>query len=195
MKIAIAAAVLLLGAGGCSSGGHGARETTSAAPGMSATASRTSAPHTVARTQGGASVSPPPSFDVPALPGAIALLKGNEVAGRLYVDKVTVTKTDNDPNYPTAATNGNFVVFSVRAESGINGLNIDGVSDFYVLVNGRHYDPDNGNAYLINGELSPTTLNAGEHTEGKVTFDLPSQHGLLEYAPGYLGAPLATWKY
>jgi hypothetical protein len=95
-----------------------------------------------------------------------------------------------------APANGYFVTFTGRVDSTIDGLEI-GDLDFYTLVGGRHYDAGNGNVYggaNTDNELGYTTVNAGEHTQGTMSFDVGSRHGLLPYAPDY-GGPIATWKY
>ena len=138
----------------------------------------------------------PPS--VKGIPGSIAITQDDQPAGTVAIASVKSTQKSS-VDYGLAPAKGYFVTFTVRVNSTIDGLNI-GAMDFYTVVGGRHYDAGTGNVYggvNPDNELTYIILNAGEHTQGTISFDLPSPHGQLRYAPIYqgLGAPVATWKY
>jgi hypothetical protein len=137
---------------------------------------------------------PPP---VKSIPGSINITQDEQPAGTLAVSRVHEIHPEKQRRLRPGA-NGYFLTFTVRVNSAIDGLGI-GALDFYTVVGGRHYDAGNGNVYEgvnTDNELSYTTLNAGEHTQGTISFDLPSPHGQLHYAPIYPGtAPSVAWKY
>ena len=138
----------------------------------------------------------PPS--VKGIPGSIGITQDDQPAGTVAIASVKSTQKSS-VDYGLAPANGYFVTFTVRVNSTIDGLNI-GDLDFYTVVGGRHYDAGNGNVYGgVNpgNELNYTILNAGEHTQGTISFDLPSPHGraaVRTHLPGP-GRLIATWKY
>lgn len=113
----------------------------------------------------------------------------------------TATTQPADPEIGSKPTNGYFVIIDVRADnltSATGSFDFNPL-DFYVRVNGAHYDEANGNSFdalsSSSEELSATTLNPGEHTTGKIVFDVPSPNGTLVYAPNISGESLIEWKY
>ena len=200
-KAAIAFAVVAVGFGiaGPSIVDNGAKDvntadTSSLSPSVAPTETTPNVPTTEEPTP-----TPPASHAPPvkSIPGSINITQDDQPAGTLAVASVKSTRKSN-VDYGLPPANGYFVTFTVRVNSTIDGLGI-GALDFYTVLGGRHYDAGNGNVYEgvnTNNELSYTTLNAGEHTQGTICFDLPSPHGQLQYAPIYQGATsIAIWKY
>lgn len=112
--------------------------------------------------------------------------------------QVTTQSTDGSGNSPV---NGYFVVVhvSAAADSAYTSGWYVSESDFYDLVNGRHYDNGSGNAFdaLTSGQANSlsTQLAAGETTDGWLSFDVPRRHGEIVYAPNSNGQPIAEWSY
>jgi hypothetical protein len=78
----------------------------------------------------------------------------------------------------TVASGGGGSGGEVRFRLGETGL---------VRRDGRRY-------YESGGDLDAATLNPGETVEGTVTFDVPDQHGVVVYAPGF-GRVLGSWQF
>ena len=124
----------------------------------------------------------------------------NNTIGTLTVNLTAVTtqSADGTGNSPV---NGWFVVVKVEAaadSSYSQGWNVS-ESDFYALVGSQHYDNGGGNAFdaLTNGQANSldTNLAAGESTTGWLSFDVPSKHGEIVYAPNSNGQPVVEWSY
>jgi hypothetical protein len=120
--------------------------------------------------------------------------------GTLTVNLAAVTTQSADGS-GLSPVNGWFVVVKVEAAadpSYTSGWYVSG-SDFYVLVGSQHFSEGNGNAFdaLTSGEQNSldTTLAAGETATGYVSFDVPSKHGEIVYAPNSNGQPIAEWSY
>jgi hypothetical protein len=120
--------------------------------------------------------------------------------GALTVESAHVTTLSADGS-PNAPVNGYYVVVHVKAaadSSYTSGWYVS-KSDFYDLVNGQHYDNGNGNAFaaLASGQANSlsTLLAAGETTDGWLSFDVPSRHGEIVYAPNSNLQPIAEWSY
>jgi hypothetical protein len=124
----------------------------------------------------------------------------NATMGAITVEPVTVTTQSADGTGNTPQ-NGWFVVAEVKvaANSSYSGGFYISADDFYALEGSSHYDNGNGNAYdaLTDGEQDSldTTLAAGETTTGWISFDVPSKHGEIAYAPNSNGQPIVEWSY
>ncbi len=88
---------------------------------------------------------------------------------------------------------------TIRALPGYTGGVFVSSADFYVLANSQHYDEGNGTSFDAMADpgldLASTTLAAGESTHGKLTFDVPSRHGEIVFAPNENHQPVAEWSY
>jgi hypothetical protein len=120
--------------------------------------------------------------------------------GTLTVESANVTTQSADGS-GNAPVNGYFIVVHVKAaadSSYSSGWDVS-ESGFYDLVGSRHYDNGNGNAFdaLTSGQANSldTTLAAGETTDGWLSFDVPSRHGEIVYAPNTNGQPVVEWSY
>jgi hypothetical protein len=185
-----------------------------ASPGSSSSANDTPAPPTNIQSSAFATVSQPnaagsPSAasSSPAAPGMLSQGQSstlsdssNATIGTLTVslDAVTTQSADGSGNSPV---NGWFVVMEVKAAADPSytaGWPVY-LSDFYALVGNSHYDEGNGNAFdaLTSGQQNTldTTLAAGETTTGWISFDVPSRHGEIVYAPNSNGQPVVEWSY
>lgn len=120
-------------------------------------------------------------------------------AATIILRKRTISSQPVD-QFSSGPQNGYFVAIHVEvsADPSLNsGFDINPL-DFYALSGSAHYDEGDGNAYEgpHNGaELNATTLNAGETASGWLSFDLPTPHGKIVYAPNLDGQPLAYWKF
>jgi hypothetical protein len=122
-------------------------------------------------------------------------------------DAATVTVSDYHAStspvdqYSEGPANGYFVTFTATdvANSSFTSGFTASPDDFYALVNGQHYGITDGNALEglsdASSELSFTNLAASETASGKLSFDVPSAHGLIVYAPNLNGQPVVEWKY
>jgi hypothetical protein len=153
-----------------------------------------------------------PASSAPSLPSGPAMLapgqgepvsigSSSQTAATITVESINVS-TQPAQAYGSAPANGYFVVIQVKAavdSSYTDGFQVNQY-DFYDLVRGHHYDPDNGNAYdalsdsQSNQDIT-ATLGAGETSSGWIAFDVPHPHGYIVYAPNANGQPLAEWKY
>ncbi len=120
--------------------------------------------------------------------------------GTLTVESANVTTQSADGS-GKAPANGYYVVVHVKAaadSSYTSGWYVS-ESDFYDLVNGQHYGNGYGNAFhaLASGQANSlsTLLAAGETTDGWLSFDVPSRHGEIVYAPTSNLPPIAEWSY
>jgi hypothetical protein len=120
--------------------------------------------------------------------------------GTLTVESAQVTTQSADGS-GNAPVNGYYVVVYVKAAADPSYTSgwLVGESDFYNLVNSQHYDNGNGNSFdaLTSGQANSleTTLAAGETTDGWLSFDAPSRHGEIVYAPNSNGQPIVEWAY
>jgi hypothetical protein len=139
---------------------------------------------------------PPIKWTLPVGLPMVVLADDGTVAGQITAVSVRSTRNPAD-QYSPAPAHGYFVIFTIRADAKQAGLNV-GETDFYALINGQHYNVGDGNAYSATdpaADLNYATLNAGEHTQGVIAFDLPAVHGTLEYAPNFNGGDLGGWKF
>jgi hypothetical protein len=120
--------------------------------------------------------------------------------GTLTVASANITTQSADGS-GTAPTNGYYVVVHVKAAADsayTSGWPVS-ESDFYDLVNGSHYGNGNGNAFnaLTSAQANSLSaqLAAGETADGWLSFDVPSRHGEIVYAPNSNAQPLAEWSY
>lgn len=155
----------------------------------------------------------PPATSAPAVPAAPApapaqtgpvagavgdpLTLSNDTGdiGTITVKSVNATSTPYD-QYGEAPKHGEFLIANVRADATGDMSVYEG--DFYVLVNGQHYEQGNGNAlFALSGDtLGMTDLHAGEHTSGPIVFDIPAGvHGKIVYDPNFDGPPIGSWSF
>jgi hypothetical protein len=123
-----------------------------------------------------------------------------QTIGTLTVESANVTTQSADGS-GTAPANGYYIVVHVKAtadSSYTSGWYIS-ESGFYDLVNGSHYSNGNGNAFnaLTSAQANSLSaqLAAGETADGWLSFDVPSRHGEIVYAPNSNGQPIAEWSY
>jgi hypothetical protein len=112
--------------------------------------------------------------------------------------QVTTQSADGSGNAPA---NGYYIVVHVSAtadSSYTSGWSVS-ESNFYDLVNSSHYSNGNGNAFdaLTSAQANSLSaqLAAGETADGWLSFDVPSRHGEIVYAPNSNGQPIAEWSY
>jgi hypothetical protein len=120
--------------------------------------------------------------------------------GTLTVTSARVTTQSADGS-GTAPANGYYVVVHISADADsayTSGWYVS-EGDFYDLVRGSHYSNGNGNAFdaLTSAQANSLSaqLAAGEKAEGWLSFDVPSRHGAIVYAPNSDGQPIAEWTY
>jgi hypothetical protein len=120
--------------------------------------------------------------------------------GTLTVKSARVTTQSADGS-GTAPANGYYVVVhvSAAADSAYTSGWYVSEKDFYDLVNSSHYSTGNGNAFdaLTSAQANSldAQLAAGETAGGWLSFDVPSRHGAIVYAPNSNGQPIAEWSY
>jgi hypothetical protein len=134
-----------------------------------------------------------PATDTPAGPKKFSfdetatVTEGGKDAMSLKIDAPNRYTSPPD-QYGVPPQNGLYVVFRVTAiailKEDVNPF------DFYVReADGSHYDP----TYGFEPALHDATLAPGERIRGKVTFDVPSGHGTLVYAPA--SEALGEWEF
>jgi hypothetical protein len=98
-----------------------------------------------------------------------------------------------------APANGYYVVFTVKATATANGFIFAG-DYFYAVVSGKQYNQDSGNGLFAfsNSQLNKApTLNKGQSATGQLAFDIPAQHGVIVFIPGWPtnNTPAASWSF
>jgi hypothetical protein len=123
-----------------------------------------------------------------------------QTIGTLTVESANVTTQSADGS-GTAPANGYYIVVHVKAAADsayTSGWSVN-ESDFYDLTGGSHYSNGNGNAFSALTSAQANSLSAqlaaGESTDGWLSFDVPSRHGEIVYAPNSNGQPIAEWSY
>lgn len=143
----------------------------------------------------------PTGSDALKIGDSLDLSQDDGLGGDSSTGTVTVTKVDRSTGpvieYGEGPQNGTFVVFTVKVKctAGRFDFNPD---DFYIRdAAGTRYELGGGNAYEATSSdpMNYTDLNAGEHVQGPLPYDVKSAHGVLVYDPNMSGEPLAEWSF
>lgn len=124
---------------------------------------------------------------------------GGETTAKVVASDLRVTDAYT-ANYglTTTPANGYFVTFHIAiTNSGDAGFSFNPFN-YKVIVDGQQYQQANGKSLVVGSAadaLSAGVLAPGTSTGGDITFDLPSPHGTLVYAPNYDGVPLGSWSF
>lgn len=109
--------------------------------------------------------------------GQPAVISDNGAKADVEVTSVNLT-TQPPSSSGQAPQNGDYAIVSVSVSNVTGGSFDANPLDFYVVVNGAHYDMTSGNASsALDNEWSAATLNPGEHITGQEAFDVPAGHG------------------
>jgi hypothetical protein len=102
-----------------------------------------------------------------------------------------------------APANGYYVVFNLKATATASVFTLDPTA-FQAMVNDGHYDVYSGNAPSLSlpnnvnaatGGFAASVLTKGQSASREIAFDIPDQHGTIEFTPGNATSPVVYWSF